>query len=86
MTGVQTCALPIYRVLDEAVALAERIGENSPIAVRLSRQLVKEAADLTEADGWKRNGKYAIEVFASGDAIEGSSAFAEKRKPNWKSQ
>ena len=38
-------------VVDEAIALAERIGENSPIAVRLSRQLVREAAELAEADG-----------------------------------
>lgn len=73
------------RVLDEALALAERIGENSPIAVRMSRALVKEAADLSEAEGWKRNTTYAIEVFKTGDAIEGSTAFAEKRKPNWNS-
>ena len=38
----------------------------------------------TEAEGWKRTGHYAVEVFASGDAIEGSTAFAEKRKPQWK--
>ena len=31
------------RCVDEAIALAERIGENSPIAVRHSRQLVREA-------------------------------------------
>jgi enoyl-CoA hydratase/carnithine racemase len=83
--GLVNRLVPRDRVLDEAVALAERIGENSPIAVRLSRQLVKEAADIPEAEGWQRNAKYAIEVFGSGDAIEGSSAFAEKRKPNWKS-
>ena len=39
-------------VVDEAIALAERIGENSPIAVRNSRRLVREAAELTEAEGW----------------------------------
>src|SRR4051794_11745362 len=42
------------KVLDEALALAERIGENSPIAVRNSRQLVREAGELSEADSWKR--------------------------------
>jgi enoyl-CoA hydratase/carnithine racemase len=73
------------RVLDEAMALAERIGENSPIAVRMSRALVKEAADMSEAEGWKRNNEYTLAVFTSGDAIEGSTAFAEKRRPNWKS-
>jgi enoyl-CoA hydratase len=73
------------RVIDEACALAERIGENSPVAVRLSRQLVREAAELSEADGWKRTNELALEVFASGDAVEGATAFAEKRKPVWMS-
>jgi len=27
---------------------------------------------------------YAVEVFGSGDAVEGASAFAEKRSPNWR--
>src|SRR5450432_506247 len=41
-------------VLDVACSIADRIGENSPIAVRLSRQLVREAAEMPEADGWRR--------------------------------
>ena len=40
--------VPSTRVIDEAIALAERIGENSPIAVRNSRRLVREAAELSE--------------------------------------
>jgi enoyl-CoA hydratase len=83
--GLVNRLVPKADVLDTAVALADRIGENSPIAVRLSRQLVKESAELSEAEGWKLNGKYAMEVFAAGDAVEGATAFAEKRKPNWKS-
>jgi enoyl-CoA hydratase len=72
-------------VIDEACALAERIAENSPVAVRLSRQLVREAAEMSEADGWKRTNELVLDVFASGDAVEGATAFAEKRKPVWKS-
>jgi enoyl-CoA hydratase len=72
-------------VLDGACSIAERIGENSPIAVRLSRQLVREAAELPEADGWRRTNELAVQIFASGDAVEGATAFAEKRKPNWRS-
>jgi enoyl-CoA hydratase/carnithine racemase len=73
------------RVVDEAIALAERIGENSPAAVRASRQLVREAAELTEAEGWKRTIELMMPVFESGDAIEGATAFAEKRPPVWRS-
>jgi enoyl-CoA hydratase len=83
--GLVNRVVPRDRVIDEACALAERIGENSPVAVRLSRQLVREAAELSEADGWKRTNELVLEVFASGDAVEGATAFAEKRTPVWKS-
>jgi len=72
-------------VVAEAIALAERIGENSPIAVRQSRRLVREAAELSEAEGWKRTMELMMPVFESGDAIEGATAFAEKRPPVWRS-
>src|SRR3954470_21352174 len=64
------------RVVDEAIALAERIGENSPAAVRASRQLVREATELSEEQGWARTLERMMPVFESGDAIEGATAFA----------
>ena len=72
-------------VLDEAVELADRIGQNSPIAVRMSRRLVRESAEVSEAEGWNLTNKYALEIFSSGDPVEGATAFAEKRAPVWKS-
>jgi enoyl-CoA hydratase len=83
--GLVNRVVPADQVLDQAVALAERIGENSPVAVRVSRKLVREALDLTEAEAWKRNTELSLEVFSGGDAIEGATAFAEKRAPVWKS-
>jgi enoyl-CoA hydratase len=83
--GLVNRVVPAEEVLDTAVALADRIGENSPIAVRISRQLVREAVDLDEAAAWKRNNELSLDVFGAGDAIEGATAFAEKRKPVWKS-
>jgi enoyl-CoA hydratase len=83
--GLVNRVVPTDQVVAEASALAERIGENSPIAVRLSRQLVREAAEMSEADGWQRTNELAVQIFASGDAVEGATAFAEKRKPVWKS-
>jgi enoyl-CoA hydratase len=83
--GLVNKVVPRAQVLDEALALAARISENSPIAVRYSRQLVREAGEMTEAEGWKRNAEFAAIVFSHGDAIEGATAFAEKRAPVWKS-
>jgi enoyl-CoA hydratase/carnithine racemase len=73
-------------VVPNAIALADRIAQNSPIAVRMSRRLVREAAELDEAAGWERTNELSVEVFSSGDAIEGATAFAEKRQPVWKSR
>jgi enoyl-CoA hydratase len=83
--GLVNRVVPAADVVDTALALAERIASNSPIAVRLSRQLVREAAELDETAGWQRTNELASEVFSSGDAIEGATAFAEKRAPVWKS-
>jgi enoyl-CoA hydratase len=83
--GLVNRVVPAAQVVDEAIALADRIGENSPIAVRNSRQLVREAAELSEAEGWKRTLELMMPVFQSGDAVEGATAFAEKRAPVWKS-
>jgi enoyl-CoA hydratase/carnithine racemase len=84
--GLVNHVVPADQVVAHASAIAERIGENSPIAVRRSRQLVREAGELTEEQGWRRTNELVIDVFTSGDAVEGATAFAEKRKPVWKSK
>jgi enoyl-CoA hydratase/carnithine racemase len=83
--GLVNRVVPAERVVDEAIGLANRIGENSPIAVRNSRRLVREAAELSEAEGWTRTLELMMPVFESGDAVEGATAFAEKRPPVWRS-
>src|SRR4051794_20343350 len=64
--GLVNRVVPAGAVIDEAIALAERIGENSPIAVRSSRQLVREAGELSEAEGWARTFELMMPVFESG--------------------
>ena len=71
------------QVVEEAVALGERIARNSPTAVRVTRRLIRDAVELSEADGWRRTMELAAEVGASGDGIEGATAFIEKREPVW---
>ncbi|MBM3672045.1 MAG: enoyl-CoA hydratase [Actinobacteria bacterium] len=81
--GLVNRVVPEANVLDEALALADAINESSPTAVRIGRRLVKDAANLTEAEGWERTNELSRELFSSGDAIEGATAFVEKRAPKW---
>ena len=75
--------VPVAAVVDEAVALGERIAENSPTAVGVTRRLIRQAADVSEEEGWRLTFEAAAEVGASGDGIEGATAFIEKRPPTW---
>ena len=71
-------------LLESAVALAERIAENAPLAVAASKQLVRAAASGVEEDKlWEMQIPLQKSVFSSNDAKEGPAAFAEKRAPSW---
>ena len=81
--GLVNRVVPAGRLLDEAVALATTIAENAPLAVRASKRIMKQSAEVSEAEAWELNNAEVGPVFGSADAMEGPVAFAEKRKPNW---
>lgn len=69
--------------LDAAVALAERINANAPLAVRRTLAIVRSAPEQAFDETW-RQGRAAIrELLATEDYQEGPRAFVEKRSPNW---
>ncbi len=69
--------------MGEAMALAQRIAKNAPMAVRLSKQVMKQSAELSEDEAWAINDAVFGDIGRSADAMEGAIAFAEKREPNW---
>ncbi|MFZ4584587.1 MAG: crotonase/enoyl-CoA hydratase family protein [Acidimicrobiia bacterium] len=81
--GLVNRVVPTAAVLDEALALAGVIEANGPLAVQKSLEMVRAAGDLTEAEAWPLNNRLAAQVGRSADAIEGATAFIEKRAPNW---
>ncbi len=81
--GLVNRVVPADRLIEEAVSLAERIAENAPLALRYSKQVVNKAAKGSEEDGWAANDAAVGIVFTSADAMEGPTAFAEKRAPRW---
>jgi enoyl-CoA hydratase len=81
--GLVNRVVPAAEVLDTALEMAERIIANSPAAVRGARELVRGAADATNAEAWALSKRLMREVGASPDGIEGATAFVEKRAPIW---
>lgn len=82
--GLVNLVVPPERVLDEAVALADRVTANGPLAVKAIKTLVRAAASLPAAEVWALQGELQPGVFGSEDAREGATAFVEKRAPVWK--
>jgi enoyl-CoA hydratase/carnithine racemase len=81
--GLINRVVPADELMAASMALAETIADNAPLAVRASKRVMKQAAEVPESEGWVLNSAAVPEVFGSADAMEGPIAFAEKRKPNW---
>ena len=69
--------------LDAAIALAEKITANGPLAVAATKRIIVEARGWSPEDMWKKQTEILAPVFMSNDAKEGAIAFAEKRAPKW---
>jgi enoyl-CoA hydratase len=69
--------------LQQATELAGTIAANGPLAVAATKRVLMELDSWPEAEKFKRQSEIVMPVFMSADAIEGSSAFAEKRPPKW---
>jgi enoyl-CoA hydratase/carnithine racemase len=80
--GLVNHVVPPGEVLDAAVALAERIARNGPLAVQATRELVR-LANTDAPKARERQAEWQPKVFGSDDAREGATAFNEKRDPVW---
>lgn len=69
--------------LTEALALADEIAANAPLALTASKRVLVESADWPLEEQFARQETYVDPVRQSADAKEGAVAFAEKRAPHW---
>ena len=72
------------KALDVALDLAEEVAANAPMALQASKAVLNKQWSWDDETFWAKQGEIIAPVFASEDAIEGATAFAEKREPNWR--
>ncbi|MBB5780818.1 crotonase/enoyl-CoA hydratase family protein [Nonomuraea jabiensis] len=87
--GLVNRVVPQDRVVPAALALAEVISANAPLAVQASKRIARGIADGTVASeraAWERTAAEGAAIMRSADAKEGPRAFAEKRAPVWEGQ
>jgi acetyl-CoA C-acetyltransferase len=73
--------------LDGARELATEILAGSPTSVRISLQIMREAAGIADTiDAVNRDTDTIDDLLVTEDAKEGPVAFAQKRQPNWRNR
>ncbi|SOD74637.1 short chain enoyl-CoA hydratase [Jatrophihabitans sp. GAS493] len=70
--------------LTAALELAGQVAANGPLAVIASKRIIVESRDWSSSQAWDLQDAIADPVAHSSDAIEGATAFAEKREPVWR--
>ena len=82
--GLVNKVAPVEIYLEEALDLARTIAARAPLAVRLAKDAVGRAQDLPLEHGLGLERANFLIAFGSEDKQEGTLAFVEKRKPEWK--
>ncbi|MDP3632324.1 enoyl-CoA hydratase [Phenylobacterium sp.] len=72
------------KLIEEAMAAATKIAGQSPLAVKMNKELVEAAYETTLATGVALERRLFHSLFAFDDQKEGMAAFIEKRKPDFK--
>ena len=82
--GLVARVVPDELVVEDALALAAKVAEKSPVALRLAKEAVNAAYEMGLTDALAHERRLFYLLFASEDQKEGMAAFLEKRKPDFK--
>lgn len=77
-------SLEVY--LSEALRIAAEIAARAPVAIRMAKDAVNAAYELTLAEGIRRERRNFQVLFGTTDQTEGMNAFIEKRQAKWEGQ
>jgi enoyl-CoA hydratase len=75
--------VPAAEVMPHAMALAARIADNAPLAVRAAKQAVNLGLELGLSEALRLETSLFANLFRSTDVAEGVAAFLAKRPPEF---
>lgn len=81
--GLVNKVVPHEKLMEEAIAMANKIKAKSPIVVRLAKAAVKNGYGTNMESGLLIESLYQAFAFSTADHMEGIDAFLEKRMPQY---
>jgi enoyl-CoA hydratase len=81
--GLVARVVPNELVVEDALALAATIATKSPLALRLAKEAVNAAYEMSLTDALAHERRLFYLLFGSEDQKEGMAAFLEKRDPDF---
>jgi len=81
--GLVARVVPSELLVEDAVTLAATIATKSPLALRLAKEAVNAAYEMSLTDALAHERRLFYLLFASEDQKEGMAAFLEKRPPEF---
>ena len=82
--GIVSRVVPLEKLMDEAMAVAEKIASYSLPVVMMIKETVNRAYETTLSEGVHYERRIFHSMFSLDDQKEGMAAFVEKRKPDFK--
>ncbi len=82
--GLVSRVVPAKKLMDEAMAAAQKIAEKSQIAVLAIKDAVNRSYETTLAEGLLYERRVFHSLFATEDQKEGMAAFMEKREAQFR--
>jgi enoyl-CoA hydratase len=82
--GLVSRLVPQDKLMEEALAAAERIASFSRPIVMMAKETVNRAFETSLAEGLQFERRLFLSMFATEDQKEGMKAFIEKRKPEFR--
>jgi enoyl-CoA hydratase len=81
--GLVSRVVPDEVLVEDALSLAAEIAKRAPLAVRLAKESVNAAYEMSLTDGLAHERRLFYLLFSSEDQKEGMAAFLERREPDF---
>jgi len=81
--GLVNRVVPGAELMAAAREIAKKILSRGPVAVRMAKMAMNRGLDMDLPNGCALEASLFAAVFATGDRVEGITAFIGKRKPDF---